>query len=40
VRFGDFLSELVLPGAVDEDHIQAEYKDGFLRVTLPKAGTD
>lgn len=38
VRFGDFLSELVLPGAVDEDHIQAEYKDGFLLVTLPKAG--
>ena len=39
VRFGDFLSELELPGAVDEDHIHAEYKDGFLLVTLPKVGS-
>lgn len=40
VRFGDFLSELVLPGGVDDDNIHAEYKDGFLLVTLPKAGAD
>ena len=38
VRFGDFLSVVELPAAVDQDHIQAEYKDGFLLVKLPKAG--
>jgi HSP20 family protein len=38
VRYGDFLSVLELPGPIDSDHIQAEYKDGFLLVVLPKAG--
>lgn len=38
VRFGDFLSALELPGPIDADGIQAEYSDGFLLVTLPKAG--
>jgi HSP20 family protein len=37
VRFGDFLSVLELPGAIDADHVQAEYEDGFLLVTMPKA---
>ncbi|MEX2143569.1 MAG: Hsp20/alpha crystallin family protein [Anaerolineales bacterium] len=37
VRYGDFLSVLELPGAIDAENIQAEYKDGFLLVTLPKA---
>ena len=36
VRYGDFLSVLELPGAIDSDHIQADYKDGFLLVTLLK----
>ncbi|MEX1248449.1 MAG: Hsp20/alpha crystallin family protein [Anaerolineales bacterium] len=38
VRFGEFLSVLELPGPVDADHIEAKYNDGFLLVTLPKAG--
>lgn len=39
VRFGEFLSVVELPGMIDIDSIKAEYKDGFLLVTLPKAGT-
>ncbi len=38
VRFGDFLSVLDLPAAIDPDHIQADYKDGFLLVTMLKVG--
>lgn len=36
VRFGEFLSALQLPGPVDSEHIAANYRDGFLIVTLPK----
>lgn len=36
VRFGEFLSVVELPGTVNVDNIEAEYKDGFLLVTLPK----
>jgi HSP20 family molecular chaperone IbpA len=38
VRFGEFLSEVELPGLIDVDEINAEYKDGFLLVTVAKAG--
>ncbi len=38
VRYGDFLTVLDLPGEVDSSHIEAEYEDGFLIVTLGKAG--
>ena len=38
VRFGEFLTALELPGPVDVDHIHADYKDGFLLLTLPKLG--
>lgn len=37
VRFGEFLSLVELPGMVDVEGINAEYDDGFLIVTLPKA---
>jgi len=36
VRFGDFRTEVELPAAVDEEQVDAEYRDGFLRVRLPK----
>ena len=36
VHFGEFRTDVDLPGPVDEDNIQAEYSDGFLRVILPK----
>jgi len=38
VRFGEFLSLVELPGPVNVDGIIADYDDGFLFVTLPKAG--
>ena len=37
VRFGEFLTALELPGEVHSDAIRANYQDGFLLVTLPKA---
>ena len=37
IRFGKFATALGLTGPVDIDHAIAEYKDGFLTVTLPKA---
>lgn len=37
VQYGDFASEVYLPGHYDVDGIDAEYKDGFLTITLPKA---
>ncbi len=36
VQYGEFSSEVYLPGRYDLDAIEAEYKDGFLTITLPK----
>jgi HSP20 family molecular chaperone IbpA len=36
VQYGDFASEVYLPGEYDVDAINAEYNDGFLTITLPK----
>ncbi|MFZ5918904.1 MAG: Hsp20/alpha crystallin family protein [Chloroflexota bacterium] len=36
VAYGEFRSEVLLPGAVDQDKIEATYADGFLMVVLPK----
>jgi HSP20 family protein len=35
-RYGSFYRSFTLPGTVDSDHIQAEYENGVLRVTLEK----
>jgi HSP20 family protein len=37
IRFGKFSTAVHLPGPVNMDQARAEYKDGFLTVTLPKA---
>lgn len=37
IRFGRFSTVVGLPGPVDVDASRAEYEDGFLTVTLPKA---
>jgi HSP20 family protein len=37
VNFGEFRSEVELFSPVDTERIEADYEDGFLRVTLPKA---
>jgi len=39
VRFGEFLSTLMLPGSVDSDHVDAKYQDGFLLVRLQKVAS-
>lgn len=40
IHFGEFCTEVDLPTLVDKDQIQAEYHDGFLRVTLLKEHPD
>jgi len=35
-RSGSFARALTLPGAVEEDKVEAEYEDGVLNITLPK----
>ncbi len=37
ISFGDFLSELEIPCAVDAEEIEAQYTGGFLEIILPKA---
>ncbi len=34
--YGAFSRSFTLPSTVDQNHIKAEYRDGVLRVTLPK----
>lgn len=37
IRFGKFESVVGLPGPIDLDSSHADYKEGFLTITLPKA---
>ncbi len=39
IPFGQFQVAVILPVAIDEEQVEAEYRDGFLRITLPKRGT-
>jgi HSP20 family protein len=34
--YGSFCRSFTLPSTVDQDKIKAEYKDGILKVTMPK----
>ena len=36
-RWGTFHREIALPVSVDADHVQAEYNNGILTLTLPKS---
>jgi len=36
IRFGKFTTAVALPVTVNVDEARAEYKDGFLTVTIPK----
>lgn len=38
VRSGSFYRQIALPAAVVEDKVSAEFEDGVLKVTCPKAG--
>jgi HSP20 family protein len=37
IPFGEFDTEIELPSAVIVDEVQASYREGFLKVVLPKA---
>jgi HSP20 family protein len=37
IRFGEFRTEIELPVEVQVEGIEAIYKDGFLRIMMPKA---
>ena len=37
--YGTFVRRFVLPTEVDGDHVKAEFRDGVLHVTLPKAAS-
>lgn len=37
IHFGEFLTEVEILIPIETDKIMAEYHDGFLRVSLPKA---
>lgn len=36
VHYGTFRTDVRLPAAVDEEHVEAEYADGFLHIKLPR----
>lgn len=36
IRYGYFERSLVLPKYIDENKIEASYKDGFLQINIPK----
>jgi HSP20 family molecular chaperone IbpA len=38
IHYGEFSLEVEFPGSVDVDHVEADYDDGFLRISLPKIG--
>ncbi|MGQ9628015.1 MAG: Hsp20/alpha crystallin family protein [Anaerolineae bacterium] len=37
IAYGEFRTQVYLPWPIDEDNVEAIYKDGFLQVALPKA---
>ncbi len=37
IHFGEFSTEIELPGPINFEKVEAEYHQGFLRVILPKA---
>lgn len=37
IQFGEFISQVEIPGNFEQEKAVAEYIDGFLRIILPKA---
>jgi HSP20 family molecular chaperone IbpA len=37
IHYGEFYTEIDLPGLLDLNKVEAEYKHGFLVVTIQKA---
>ncbi len=40
IPYGEFLSEVYLPGNYAHEQIEAQYENGFLRITLPKVAPE
>ena len=40
IPYGEFLSEVYLPGDYQEEQIEAQYENGFLKITLPKSAPE
>ena len=40
IRFGRFELAVEIPGSVDMEKASAEYKDGFLKIVLPKSNAE
>lgn len=36
IQYGEFITQVRLPAAVDEEKVEASYSDGFLTVQMPK----
>jgi HSP20 family protein len=36
-RYGEFRRTIPLPGAIDEEQVEASFKEGVLKVMIPKA---
>ncbi|NOZ05371.1 MAG: Hsp20/alpha crystallin family protein [Chloroflexi bacterium] len=36
ICYGDFISQVHIPWAIDSENIQAQYAGGFLTITLPR----
>ena len=36
IQYGNFRSEIAVHAPVDHDNVRAEYKNGLLKITLPK----
>jgi HSP20 family protein len=36
IQYGSFRSEIGIHASVDHDNVHAEYKNGLLKITLPK----
>jgi HSP20 family protein len=37
IKYGQFMSEIDIHVAVDHDHVEAEYKNGLLKISLQKS---
>lgn len=38
--WGEFSRSIVLPDGIDQNRIQASFKDGILKITIPKTGSN
>jgi HSP20 family molecular chaperone IbpA len=37
IHYGEFRTDVELPGAFEREGMEAEYNDGYLKIVLPKS---